>query len=64
MNDRELRCDSCTRMIELTRGPAFKVRREDPPHYMARGYAIERAKRTYYICEPCLTKEISKAVKA
>jgi hypothetical protein len=50
--------------MALTPGPEHKKARAMPPHYMNRGYLVERAKRTYTICEPCLRAIIRRAAVA
>jgi hypothetical protein len=64
MNDTELRCDSCTRYMVLTPGPENHKTRAMAPHYMHGGYAIEKPKRTYLICQPCLNAIVERAVAA
>jgi hypothetical protein len=64
MTDEHLRCDSCRQLMALTPGPETKKSRSMPPHYMHRGYAIEKPKRTYWICQPCLNAAMRRAVAA
>jgi hypothetical protein len=64
MNDIELRCDHCRQLMAFTAGPAEKRPRAEPPHYMHRGYAIERPKRTYLVCQPCLNAIVRRAIAA
>lgn len=62
MNDEALRCDHCTSFMALTPGPELNQKRAVPPQYFKRGYVIERPKRTYFICQPCLNAIVVSAV--